>query len=153
MPFLLYAPSLIEPGVIDVVGSQVDFAPTMLHLLGIRARNAFVGRSLLAPPGELERYALMSHVRQWHLRIGDRYVFDVGREFFEEHIPLPPEGTTLDTTPRHVSLVTTADLLRVRDPQTIRFGEDAETARDVRWAEKLVAISQQLMREDRVFDE
>lgn len=153
VPFLLYAPSLIEPGVVDAVGSQVDFAPTLLHLLGIRSRNAFVGRSLLAPPGELERYALMTHVRQWNLRVGDRYVYDVGREFFEEHFPQPPPGTTFDPAARHVSLVTADDLLRLRDPDEIRFGEEADTARHVRWAETLVAITQKLMREDRVIDE
>ena len=85
-------------------------------------------------------------------RLGDRYIYDVSREFFEEHIPWPPKGVRIDATARHVYLRTSEDLLTFSDPQSVRFGNDAELDHYKRWAEQLVKINLQLMREDRVSD-
>lgn len=47
IPFLIYAPGLVEPHQLDVVSSQRDIAPTLLSLLQIDEKTAFSGRSLL----------------------------------------------------------------------------------------------------------
>ncbi len=47
VPFLIYAPGLVEPQTLDFVSSQRDIAPTLLSLLHIDAETSFSGRSLL----------------------------------------------------------------------------------------------------------
>ena len=94
----------------------------------------------------------MMHLRRWNLRVGNHYLYDVGREFFEEHVPFDPEGRDVHGTEPHVYLTTEEDLLRVRDPERIRLGTKTEKQRLVRWAETLLRTNRDLMREDRVFD-
>lgn len=48
VPFLIYAPGLVEPQQLDFVSSQRDIAPTLLSLLHIDENTSFSGRSLLA---------------------------------------------------------------------------------------------------------
>jgi phosphoglycerol transferase MdoB-like AlkP superfamily enzyme len=47
VPFLIYAPGLVEPQQLDIVSSQRDIAPTLLDLLDIDAEVDFSGSSLL----------------------------------------------------------------------------------------------------------
>jgi len=47
MPLLFWSPKLIVPGVNPVLGSQLDIAPTILDIIRIRAKNSFLGTSLL----------------------------------------------------------------------------------------------------------
>jgi phosphoglycerol transferase MdoB-like AlkP superfamily enzyme len=153
MPLIIYAPELIEPAVVEAVGSQVDFAPTMLHLLGVRERNAFVGRSLLAEESESERYALMHLVRLWNLRVGNRYIYDVGVDNIRPGYPhhtLMGSGYEKNTT--HAYFETDADLLRVWDPDSVTFGPNDERIRHEEWVEDLIGFNKFFIREDRLFD-
>jgi len=54
VPLLVLAPGILEPGVIDRPASQVDIAPTLIDMMGVKVTNAFVGQSILrndeAPP-------------------------------------------------------------------------------------------------------
>jgi phosphoglycerol transferase MdoB-like AlkP superfamily enzyme len=47
VPFLVYAPGLVEPQQLDLVSSQRDIAPTLLALLQINDQASFSGKSLL----------------------------------------------------------------------------------------------------------
>jgi phosphoglycerol transferase MdoB-like AlkP superfamily enzyme len=49
VPLLLYAPSLIAPGVHDRIASQMDFAPTLLSLLDFDYTARFFGHDLEGP--------------------------------------------------------------------------------------------------------
>ncbi len=53
IPMLIFTPGgQIKPGVVTTVASQIDFAPTLLGLLGWSYPSRFYGRDLLAlPPG------------------------------------------------------------------------------------------------------
>jgi len=150
-PMVFYAPALIEPLVSHAVGSQVDFAPTMLHLLGIRQRNAFVGRSLLEEGGP-RRYALMAHTHRWNLRVGNRYVYDTGLEFFKEHFPIPPKGYQFDQSDHHVLLESDADLLEIDDPKQVRYGPESQRIEWIQWAEDLLLMNRYLLEWDRIYD-
>lgn len=50
VPCLIYAPGMIEPGVVDTVCSQADLAATVLGLLGQPTRHCFMGRNVLNVP-------------------------------------------------------------------------------------------------------
>ena len=152
MPLILYAPALLPPGAHDVLGSQVDLTPTVLDLLGLRARNAFAGRSLLAPAKGVPRYALMVHTHRWNLRMGNRYLYDMGDEFFEEHFPKPPKGWQPDPRDKHLLLVTDQDLLRLRNPDEVRMGGEHERLRLTKWAEDLIALNTHFVRHGRFCD-
>lgn len=59
VPCLIYAPHLIKtPRVVETVGSQVDIAPTLMHLIGYPGLFQFFGRDLLAGE-ENDGFALM----------------------------------------------------------------------------------------------
>jgi phosphoglycerol transferase MdoB-like AlkP superfamily enzyme len=49
IPLLLYAPSIIEPGVNDRISSQIDFAPTILGMLDFDYTARFFGHDLAGP--------------------------------------------------------------------------------------------------------
>ena len=46
IPFLVYSPGYVQPGVNKVTGSQLDILPTVLGLLQLKARHASWGRNL-----------------------------------------------------------------------------------------------------------
>ena len=48
IPLLIYAPSIIKPGTVDTLASQIDLAPTLLGLLHFDYESHFFGRDLLA---------------------------------------------------------------------------------------------------------
>ncbi len=48
VPFLIYAPQIVKPGRITEVCSQLDVAPTIMHLLGGSYEHCFFGSSVLA---------------------------------------------------------------------------------------------------------
>ncbi len=47
IPFLLYAPGKVEPGVNQIVGSHIDILPTLFDLLGFDDSFSSLGQSLL----------------------------------------------------------------------------------------------------------
>jgi len=51
IPLLMYAPGFIEPGVVSVLGSQIDVIPTLLGILGHGYTHRFFGRDLLNDEG------------------------------------------------------------------------------------------------------
>jgi len=148
VPLLIYAPGIVKPGLFEDVGSQVDIAPTILDILGIRSENAFVGRSLFLSGGP-ERFALMVHDRQWNIRRGAGYCYDVGRECFREHYPRCPKGYVPDKADTHSCFDFSGDLLldasewqsepKVRKNRRLR-----------RFAKHLNSYNQSILRKNRI---
>lgn len=53
VPCLFYAPGIIQPRRVGVIGSQADIPPTLLAMLGGRYEHGFMGRNLLeVEPGD-----------------------------------------------------------------------------------------------------
>ena len=52
IPFVIYAPKLIKPQLIERMGSQIDVAPTLLGLLNLNYESAFFGHDLMKNFGE-----------------------------------------------------------------------------------------------------
>lgn len=50
IPFLIYAPKIIEPKEITNLASQIDVAPTILSLLGISYESKFYGTDIINHP-------------------------------------------------------------------------------------------------------
>ena len=49
IPCIVYAPKLVHPQVISSPCSQIDVMPTLLSLLGVRAKVGFAGQDVLSP--------------------------------------------------------------------------------------------------------
>lgn len=47
IPFLIYAPGIVDPGIVDTLASQIDVAPTVFGLLRWSYDSEFFGRDLL----------------------------------------------------------------------------------------------------------
>jgi phosphoglycerol transferase MdoB-like AlkP superfamily enzyme len=91
IPLILYCPAWGRGERVDGLGSQVDIAPTVLGLLGVRSPSAFVGRDLLAGPEPASRfvlnwgdgYTLRLIARKWEYRAS---VSDDLADIFEERL-------------------------------------------------------------------
>lgn len=83
------------------VASQLDLAPTLLHLLGLSTEHPMIGRDLLSLPPDDPGLALMQFDDQHGFRFGDRLVvhrpgrpavqFTIGPDDRLEPAPLDPE--------------------------------------------------------------
>ncbi len=63
IPILFYCPALIPPGQrVEVLGSQMDLAPTLLDTLNLSYSSKFFGRSLFKVQ-QGQNFALLSHNR------------------------------------------------------------------------------------------
>ncbi len=47
IPLIIYAPNIIKPQVFDKIISQIDVAPTVLSLLNLKYKSAFIGKNIL----------------------------------------------------------------------------------------------------------
>ncbi len=140
VPLVIYAPGLIEPRIVGDVASQVDIAPTLMDILGAKAPNTFVGRSFFAPVKE-PRAALMLHDRQWNIRRGDEYCYDVGEQCFYEHIPRCPKGYKKDPNQPVACFQFDDDLLHGSDkPPRIK-----KNRKLMSFAEDITAFNQSLL--------
>lgn len=72
IPMLVYAPGIIEPGRFDRMMSQIDIAPSLMHLLNISYESRFYGQDVF-DPHEQER-AFISNYQQLGYISGDSLV-------------------------------------------------------------------------------
>jgi phosphoglycerol transferase MdoB-like AlkP superfamily enzyme len=88
MPMIIWGPDgVIEPGIDQTLGSQIDLAPTILDLLNLRYPHTFMGRSLITSPGDRDtRFALMFLGESAALRQGDIFLIP------ETHAEVAAEG-------------------------------------------------------------
>ncbi|WP_167884879.1 LTA synthase family protein [Leptospira fluminis] len=67
IPFLIYSPKYVKPGVDSRIASQLDVVPTILGLVGKKVRFSAMGRDLLGPQNKDNRgaYFAFSSVIGW----------------------------------------------------------------------------------------
>ncbi|MDU9047215.1 MAG: LTA synthase family protein [Candidatus Electrothrix sp. Rat3] len=152
MPLLFYAPTLLDPKVSNIVTSQIDVAPTVLDLLGIQRKNAFLGQSLLDENPSQERFALMQHVMKWSYRRGNEYIYSSGSEAFVEHYPPPPKGTAMKRSDEHLIFTLQGDLLHRGGEQFVFHEVDQDRQDKTQWVINLLKSNQELLFSDRIFD-
>lgn len=71
VPFLIYAPALLEPRRVDTLGSSLDVAPTLMGLTTMSYQSVFFGRDLW-DVDPADSYALLQHDRDVGILRGDR---------------------------------------------------------------------------------
>ncbi len=65
IPLIIYAPGgQLSPGAVVKTSSQIDFAPTLLGLLGWSYQSRFFGRDLLAMPADVPGRALIGNYQK-----------------------------------------------------------------------------------------
>jgi phosphoglycerol transferase MdoB-like AlkP superfamily enzyme len=60
IPFIVYAPGIVDPQMIDTVASQIDVGPTILAMLNMTYTSRFFGQNILTE-GRFHQRALMSN--------------------------------------------------------------------------------------------
>lgn len=73
IPMLIYSPQHVAPQRVTQLASQMDFAPTLLALLGFDYDSRFIGRDTLATP-PAEARALMATYQRMGYLAGDQLV-------------------------------------------------------------------------------
>lgn len=145
---MLYAPELIEPRRLEVLGSQIDVAPTLLDLLGIRTPNSFLGVSLLAELPAERRFALMNIGHVWNIRNGDHYCYSVGYSCFRETFPRCADGVR-PRSAGHTCFELEGDLLDEAGLGRTRILEPIERARTLDRARRIMDLNRRLIELDR----
>lgn len=145
---LLYAPGLLEPGRLEVIGSQIDVAPTLLDLLDIRTENSFLGVSLLAHLPPERRFALMNIGHVFNIRNGQDYCYSVGYSCFRETFPRCPKGVR-PTSAGHTCFALEGDLLDEGSMDRTRILQPIERARTLDRARRVMELNRQLIEQDR----
>jgi arylsulfatase A-like enzyme len=154
MPLLFLAPRMLAPSVRDEVMSQVDVAPTLLDLLGLRARQSFVGRSLFDASPPEDRVALMLHWHTWNLRRGDRYLYNMGQAFTAGQHPSPRPNDRHDKgSGTYACFDDARDLLRVDDPEPLNHVGSAERQELRTSGENLLFLTGYLSERNRLYDQ
>lgn len=91
-PFIMWSPANLQPRRLDVVGSQIDVAPTLLDVLGFDVPNAMEGVSLLSQSRTPPRFAMLGNENSWSIRQGDEYCYAMGQRCFLSMAPYCPKG-------------------------------------------------------------
>ncbi len=113
VPFLMLLPERKHQR-LDAVTSQVDIAPTVLDLLGVRASNAFMGVSMLAQLAPEQRVAFFATTNEWSVRQGDDYCYPIGTDCVVGGVPRCAPGQHANAS-GHACFSARGDLL---DPAT-----------------------------------
>jgi phosphoglycerol transferase MdoB-like AlkP superfamily enzyme len=144
---LLYAPEWLDAARIDVLGSQIDVAPTILDVLGIRTENSFLGVSLLAEVAPDRRFALMNIGHVFNIRSGDQYCYSVGYTCFESVFPRCPRGVA-PTSAGHTCFELESDLFDVGDdpPKPL---DALERARTLDRASRIMELNRRMIEQGR----
>lgn len=79
IPLFIYAPRWVQPGRVQVLGSQMDLAPTLLGLLGVDYTSKFLGRDLLRMKPEEGRAFMATYQKLGYLKGQRLVVLDVRR--------------------------------------------------------------------------
>lgn len=79
IPLFIYAPGLVRPGKVQVLGSQMDLAPTLLGLLGVDYTSKFLGRDLLRMRPEEGRAFMATYQKLGYCKGKSLVILDVRR--------------------------------------------------------------------------
>ena len=80
IPLILYAPKLVDAGVVERTVSQMDVAPTLLDLLKVDGDDYFFGRSAFELPPAPERAFVSNYQSLGYLRSNVLTVLSPGRK-------------------------------------------------------------------------
>jgi phosphoglycerol transferase MdoB-like AlkP superfamily enzyme len=95
IPLILYAPSLVEPGVVARMTSQIDIAPTLLDLLQVDGDDYFFGRSVFELPQAPARAFVSNYQSLGYLKSNVLTILSPGRKV--ETFAVDP--ASFETTP------------------------------------------------------
>ena len=73
-PLFIYAPQIVEPGVVDKFVSQIDIAPTILGLLNFSYKSRFMGKDIMKMQKAEERLLLGTYQNLSYYRDGTQVV-------------------------------------------------------------------------------
>ncbi|SEH05565.1 LTA synthase family protein [Candidatus Venteria ishoeyi] len=108
---IIWSPKNLPPKTYDIVGSQIDIAPTIMDLLGIhKYLNSFEGISLLTDIPKEDRFAIMLNENAWSFRQGDIYCYALGQSCYSTMYPSCSQGETPKFT-GHTCFTSKEDLL------------------------------------------
>jgi hypothetical protein len=145
---VIWAPGLVPTREVATLGSQIDLAPTILDLLGIRDANAFQGVSLFADVPSGERFAVMVSDSSWSIREGDRYCYDLGQSCFADAEPKCLAGARPEPG-RRSCFRYAGDLLASRDDrESLQPLGEEERDRVIAHGERLIAYNRALIAAD-----
>lgn len=144
---VVWAPKHLSGKRFEVVGSQIDIAPTLLDLVGVRTVNAFQGVNLLDDSiAEHERFAVMLTENAWSIRQGNNYCYAQGQSCFKRMFPQCAPGEQPQFT-GHACFNSAQDLLGVDPPVMNRLGA-AQQSKLLRRAAKLIEASNAMLERD-----
>jgi len=144
---ILYAPGWIEPGENDHLGSQIDLAPTLLDLLGIRSENSFLGVSLLSAVPNERRFALTNIGHVWNMRVGNRYCYSVGYSCFEGVFPRCQEGVE-PSFAGHTCFESQQDLMDLSDTSDVLLLDAVEREHVLGRARRILEVNRSMVVKD-----
>ncbi|MGE3066477.1 MAG: LTA synthase family protein [Hyphomicrobiaceae bacterium] len=70
IPLIIYAPSWLDPRMVDTLASQIDLGPTMLGLLNFSYTSRFFGRDILGEQRGSQRALLANYLTVGYLEQG-----------------------------------------------------------------------------------
>jgi len=132
VPFVLYAPKLIEPRRVDKIASELDVLPTLAGLAAPAHTNTTLGRDLLDPRFDDRRYALTinhQHIPQLGL-LGEDFYFriradrdkprlhDIRGDNFKQDVSEQHPDTAKRMRELTLGLYESAKYLRYHNPNT-----------------------------------
>ncbi len=101
IPMIWYGPGLVNPGTHEGLISQIDLAPTLLDVLGVRGDDHFFGLSVFEQKAELRRAFISNYQALGYLKHGTLTVLQPKRKveafrvdpitFEETPVPVDPE--------------------------------------------------------------
>jgi len=68
IPAIIHAPKIVSPRQVDTLASQIDLAPTLLAMLGLKDESHFVGRDILSMPAGEGRAFLSTYQNLGYLK-------------------------------------------------------------------------------------
>jgi hypothetical protein len=145
---LLHGPGFLPPARHTVLGSQIDVAPTILDVLGIRAENSFLGVSLLADIPPERRFALMSIGHVFNIRSGSQYCYSVGYSCFEGVFPRCRKGVR-PVSLGHTCFEFRGDLLDSTPGEPPRSLDALERTRTLDRARRIMELNRRMIDEGR----
>jgi phosphoglycerol transferase MdoB-like AlkP superfamily enzyme len=154
IPLLFYNPNLIQPGRVDTLGSQIDFIPTLLGLMGWTYKSQFFGQDLLTIPASKGRaiianYQNLGYLKGNHLTIlkPDRAVetYQISPNTHDMSKTVPDSAQMLDT----ISYYQSADILfrehQIRRPRRPLPGQEFFNVTTTRGRDLLQRLKSQLL--------
>lgn len=70
IPMWIYAPGFVDPGVVDLIASQIDVGPTILGLLNVTYQSPFFGHDIINNGGGHQRAFMANYLTVGYMEDG-----------------------------------------------------------------------------------